>query len=68
MLFANVFGHVYVDIWHIPVLGMSIEHWVNDGLMAVFFLLIGLEIEREIRVGELRKWSQAILPIIAALG
>ena len=47
---------------------MSIEHWINDGLMAVFFLLIGLELEREIYVGELSDMRNAILPISAALG
>jgi len=67
LILANTIGHAYVDIWHTKIAGLSIQHWVNDGLMAVFFLLIGLEIERAIRVGELHKWSQARLPIIAAI-
>jgi Na+:H+ antiporter, NhaA family len=46
----------------------SIEHWVNDGLMAIFFLLIGLEIEREIYIGELSDLKNSTLPIFAALG
>ncbi len=49
-------------------LKMSIEHWINDGLMAVFFLLIGLEIEREFYIGKLASWKEASLPGFAALG
>ncbi len=46
----------------------SIEHWINDGLMTVFFLMIGLEIERELYRGELATLKKAMLPIIAAVG
>lgn len=46
----------------------SVEHWVNDGLMAIFFLMVGLEVEREIYVGELADFKKAILPLAAAIG
>ncbi len=58
----------YQAFWHVHVFGLSLEHWVNDGLMAIFFLLIGLELERELYVGELSRFSHALLPIIAAIG
>ena len=61
-------GGAYLDFWHSHVAGLSVEHWVNDALMAVFFLLIGLELERELYVGELSDFRNALLPIVAALG
>ncbi len=58
----------YFDLLHVYVGGLSILHWINDGLMAVFFLLVGLEIKREFQGGELATWSQRALPAFAALG
>lgn len=49
-------------------IGMSLEHWINDVLMAFFFLVVGLEIKREVLFGELAGFKRAALPIIAALG
>jgi NhaA family Na+:H+ antiporter len=73
----SYFGKGYLDFWHTKVgleigdtifLKYSLEHWINDGLMAIFFLLIGLEIERELYVGELSNPKNASLPIVAAIG
>ena len=58
----------YHHFWHHHVLGLSLEEWVNDGLMAIFFLLIGLELKRELYVGELSSVNNALLPTIAAMG
>lgn len=58
----------YHDVWNADVAGHSITHWINDGLMAIFFLLIGLELEREVYIGELSNVRNALLPVIAALG
>jgi NhaA family Na+:H+ antiporter len=58
----------YVSIWQCSVIGHPLSYWINDGLMTLFFLLVGLEIEREIYVGELSQPRKAALPIVAALG
>ncbi|WP_339479307.1 MULTISPECIES: Na+/H+ antiporter NhaA [unclassified Pseudomonas] len=58
----------YFALLKIHALGLSIEHWINDGLMAVFFLLVGLEIKREMLMGQLSSWNQRSLPGFAALG
>ncbi|GIU81157.1 MAG: Na+/H+ antiporter NhaA [Acidobacteria bacterium] len=69
MLLANSFlGEKYTSFWHSYIGGMSLEHWINDGLMAIFFLLVGLEIKREFYNGELSNLKTALLPIFAALG
>lgn len=62
------FSESYFAIWHHPIANHSFEHWINDGLMAIFFLMIGLELEREVYKGELSKFNDAILPISGALG
>ncbi|MGZ8516160.1 MAG: Na+/H+ antiporter NhaA [Chitinophagaceae bacterium] len=77
LVIANsALGDGYTSFWHRHVdlsfaglaLNYSIEQWINDGLMTLFFLLVGLEIERELYVGELSNFSSASLPIAAAIG
>lgn len=58
----------YLSIWHLPFFDMPLEYWINDGLMAIFFLLIGLELEREVYIGELSNRKDALFPLIAAIG
>ena len=61
-------GKDYANLLWTQVAGLSVEHWVNDGLMAIFFLFVGLELERELYVGELSSLKTAMLPTFAALG
>jgi len=77
LLWANSpIASSYVSFWETRlsigvdemVLPKSLLHWINDGLMAVFFLVVGLEIKREVLVGELASVRRAALPIAAALG
>ena len=58
----------YFASLHWYVGGHSLGHWINDGLMAIFFLLVGLEIKREMAVGQLASWGDRALPGLAALG
>jgi NhaA family Na+:H+ antiporter len=69
LIIANSgFGAGYAAMLHTYVGPLSLGHWINDGLMAVFFLLVGLEIKREVLDGQLSTWSRRILPGIAAAG
>jgi len=76
LVWANVGGDSYERMWSTPLnvtfdettLGSDLRFWVNDGLMTVFFLLAGLEIKRQLTLGELRQPRAAALPAIAAIG
>lgn len=69
-------GQAYYDLWHMPLgislgthdISMTLTYWIDDGLMALFFLMVGLEIKREMIVGELSTVSKALFPIVAAIG
>ncbi|MGN6533259.1 MAG: Na+/H+ antiporter NhaA [Ginsengibacter sp.] len=58
----------YLNFWHLKFAGLSTGNWINEGLMAIFFFLIGLELKREIFVGELSNIKNAMLPVFAAVG
>jgi len=66
----------YFDLWNMALgvtlggheISMDLIHWINDGLMALFFLMVGLEIKRELLIGELSSVGKASFPIIAAIG
>ena len=65
----------YVDLWHTPVsiavgdgaLSMDLHHWINDGLMVVFFFVIGLEVRKEFAIGELTDRSRVVVPLVAGV-
>lgn len=68
LLLANSpFATDYHGVLKAEFLGWDTKHWINDGLMAVFFLLVGLEIKRELLRGELSTWQTRILPLVAAV-
>lgn len=69
IIIANTpLGRSYDAILHTYVGGLSVLHWINDGLMVLFFLMVGLEIKREVLDGQLSTWSRRILPGSAAIG
>ena len=76
LVWANVDAASYASVWHTELtlrlgdweLSDSLRHWVNDGLMAIFFLVVGLEARRELDLGELRERRRLLLPAAAALG
>jgi NhaA family Na+:H+ antiporter len=77
LLIANsLVGETYVHLIHSKIdasiihhsLALSLEQWINDGLMTIFFLMVGLEVERELYTGELSDIKKAILPVVAAVG
>lgn len=77
LIWANSpFSHYYHELWHIPisigvggfVFSHTLHFWINDVLMTLFFLVVGMEIRREIHQGSLSKPEQAALPILAAIG
>lgn len=69
-------AHSYEELWHTTItfgigtaaVSKSLLHWINDGLMAVFFFVVGLEIKREMLIGELSSLKKAMLPVVAAIG
>ena len=77
LLWANSpWADIYEKLWHTDIgisigafhLDQSLLHWINDGLMALFFFVVGLEIKRELLVGELSSLRKALLPMMGALG
>jgi NhaA family Na+:H+ antiporter len=77
LLWANSpWSSAYAALWNTELavevgrwtLALDLRHWVNDGLMALFFFVVGLEIKRELAVGELRSARTAALPVLAAMG
>lgn len=75
LIWANI-GHSYEHFWHTPTtlalgpfsLNLTLHQWVDEGLMAVFFFMVGLDVRRDLTLGELRVPSRAILPAGAAIG
>lgn len=69
LIIANsAFNESYNHFWHLKIGPLSLEHWINDGLMAIFFLMIGLELKKEMRIGEFSEPQNAVLPMAAAIG
>ena len=76
LLWANLGGHSYEHFWHthfsihlgdVFSVDMSLQHWINDGLMMMFFFLVSLEVKHDFVMGELREWRRASVPVVAAV-
>ena len=74
LLWANLGGHSYEHFWHthfsihlgdVFSVDMSLQHWINDGLMMMFFFLFSLEVKHDFVMGELREWRRASVPVTA---
>lgn len=76
LLWANISPHSYEHLWHMDIsisfgnliLTKSILHWIDEALMTLFFFVVGLEIKREILIGELSSVKKALLPVFGAIG
>src|SRR5690349_1051409 len=76
LLWANMPGHSYESFWTTELsirigshgLATDLRHWINEGLMTLFFLVVGLEAKRELDLGELRERSRLAVPVVAAIG
>jgi NhaA family Na+:H+ antiporter len=68
VLANSIFQSEYLQLWNYKIGNHSLVEWINDGLMTIFFLLIGLELEREVYIGELSTLKKAALPLIGAIG
>ncbi|RJP79954.1 MAG: Na+/H+ antiporter NhaA [Desulfobacteraceae bacterium] len=76
MIWANLYPDSYHGVWHAEIsfaagpfhVGKSVSHWIDEALMALFFFSVGLEIKREVLVGELASIKKALLPVMAAAG
>lgn len=77
LLWANSpWSDSYVDLWHTLIsvevgghgISMDLHHWINDGVMVLFFFVIGLEVRREFAIGELTDRSRLVIPVVAGLG
>lgn len=76
LVWANLAGHSYEEFWSTPAsiafgdgsIDLTLHHWINDAAMAIFFLVVGLEVNRELTVGELRSFRAASVPLFGAIG
>ena len=77
LLWANLGGHSYEEFWHTYFtlqfndtgfgISLSLQHWINDGIMMMFFFLVSLEVKHDFVIGELREWRRASVPVVAAI-